>query len=373
MLEDLRQIDMKNKSEKSRQKFLYSFADNLYCEHLLIKNTLSQDKVNFWLEKSERVSNSAAIYPHAKRSFHQSRRIRKKDASAFLSGWIDTFVLYRTCSLHGWKWFACYSKEWSFSAEEHPKLMRNDAPIIIRFSFLSFRRVGGVDKEEKYDQQPCSHLHFSVKLFTGQDLLSYRSSRASLNISSSIPIFIVDNRLFWWIIKYLPCRSHTTSNDNQCLICGSSALGMNFGVLTCAPCKGTSSSTVFCIILISSFIAFFRRNARRKEVPPLFFFSSHPYDERFCLAAGSALPSSNIRVRDQRESVHSAACRSISADSSVFVVSVASVFRSGNEGRTGADRWGESTVPWTGESESRTARGSEGAAVKNQGAVRATG
>ena len=34
-----------------------------------------------------------------------------------------------------------------------------------------------------------------------------------------------------------------------CAICDSPALGMNFGVLTCAPCK-----------------AFFRRNARRREV-----------------------------------------------------------------------------------------------------------
>jgi hypothetical protein len=37
--------------------------------------------------------------------------------------------------------------------------------------------------------------------------------------------------------------------NRECIICGSKAIGMNFGAPTCAPCK-----------------AFFRRNARRKEI-----------------------------------------------------------------------------------------------------------
>ncbi|CAF3166918.1 unnamed protein product [Rotaria sp. Silwood2] len=36
---------------------------------------------------------------------------------------------------------------------------------------------------------------------------------------------------------------------HECVICGSKAIGINFGAPTCAPCK-----------------AFFRRNARRKEI-----------------------------------------------------------------------------------------------------------
>ena len=45
--------------------------------------------------------------------------------------------------------------------------------------------------------------------------------------------------------------SHTSSIGQQCLICGSPALGMNFGVLTCAPCKGISHFIVELIIIYS--------------------------------------------------------------------------------------------------------------------------
>ncbi|CAF3122118.1 unnamed protein product [Rotaria sp. Silwood2] len=42
-------------------------------------------------------------------------------------------------------------------------------------------------------------------------------------------------------------QNQTSWSCRECIICGSKAIGINFGVLTCAPCK-----------------AFFRRNARRK-------------------------------------------------------------------------------------------------------------
>ncbi|CAF0927176.1 unnamed protein product [Adineta steineri] len=45
------------------------------------------------------------------------------------------------------------------------------------------------------------------------------------------------------------CGQNSHDSTNRCVICGSKSIGMNFGVLTCAPCK-----------------AFFRRNARRKEL-----------------------------------------------------------------------------------------------------------
>ncbi|CAF1182699.1 unnamed protein product, partial [Adineta steineri] len=48
-------------------------------------------------------------------------------------------------------------------------------------------------------------------------------------------------------IHYCGQKSHDSTN--RCVICGSKSIGINFGVLTCAPCK-----------------AFFRRNARRKEL-----------------------------------------------------------------------------------------------------------
>jgi len=41
-----------------------------------------------------------------------------------------------------------------------------------------------------------------------------------------------------------PGRKKTRKDDDQCLICGGRAVGINFGVHTCSPCK-----------------AFFRRNA----------------------------------------------------------------------------------------------------------------
>ncbi|CAF3742226.1 unnamed protein product [Rotaria sp. Silwood1] len=46
-----------------------------------------------------------------------------------------------------------------------------------------------------------------------------------------------------------PQQNQTTCSSHECIICGSKAIGINFGALTCAPCK-----------------AFFRRNARRKEI-----------------------------------------------------------------------------------------------------------
>ncbi|CAF3615648.1 unnamed protein product [Adineta steineri] len=44
-------------------------------------------------------------------------------------------------------------------------------------------------------------------------------------------------------------RNRSTCIIRDCIICGSKAIGINFGAPTCAPCK-----------------AFFRRNARRKEI-----------------------------------------------------------------------------------------------------------
>ncbi|UJR27533.1 hypothetical protein I4U23_008816 [Adineta vaga] len=45
------------------------------------------------------------------------------------------------------------------------------------------------------------------------------------------------------------CGQKSPTSLHRCIICGSKSIGINFGVLTCAPCK-----------------AFFRRNARRKEL-----------------------------------------------------------------------------------------------------------
>ncbi|UJR27535.1 hypothetical protein I4U23_008817 [Adineta vaga] len=45
------------------------------------------------------------------------------------------------------------------------------------------------------------------------------------------------------------CGQKSSTSLHRCIICGSKSIGINFGVLTCAPCK-----------------AFFRRNARRKEL-----------------------------------------------------------------------------------------------------------
>ncbi|UJR27536.1 hypothetical protein I4U23_008818 [Adineta vaga] len=44
-------------------------------------------------------------------------------------------------------------------------------------------------------------------------------------------------------------RRRSSCSIRECIICGSKAIGINFGAATCAPCK-----------------AFFRRNARRKEI-----------------------------------------------------------------------------------------------------------
>ncbi len=43
-----------------------------------------------------------------------------------------------------------------------------------------------------------------------------------------------------------------SKNHNRCLVCGDVAIGINFGVPTCMPCK-----------------AFFRRNAVRLGVSPI--------------------------------------------------------------------------------------------------------
>lgn len=33
-------------------------------------------------------------------------------------------------------------------------------------------------------------------------------------------------------------RHRTPFIDRECIVCGSKAIGMNFGAPTCAPCKG---------------------------------------------------------------------------------------------------------------------------------------
>ncbi|CAF4052486.1 unnamed protein product, partial [Adineta steineri] len=67
------------------------------------------------------------------------------------------------------------------------------------------------------------------------------------------------------------CEQKSHDSTNRCVICGSKSIGINFGVLTCAPCKGMALSFhlfyisylfVFCLKIK----AFFRRNARRKEL-----------------------------------------------------------------------------------------------------------
>ncbi len=63
------------------------------------------------------------------------------------------------------------------------------------------------------------------------------------------------------------CECQPSAFQLLCVICGSKAIGMNFGALTCAPCKGMNLS--FHLLLSYSIcfkIAFFRRNARRTEV-----------------------------------------------------------------------------------------------------------
>ncbi|CAF1135369.1 unnamed protein product [Rotaria sordida] len=50
-------------------------------------------------------------------------------------------------------------------------------------------------------------------------------------------------------IVHYHCRRRATLSNHECIVCCSKAIGINFGVPTCAPCK-----------------AFFRRNARRKEI-----------------------------------------------------------------------------------------------------------
>jgi len=44
-------------------------------------------------------------------------------------------------------------------------------------------------------------------------------------------------------------RKKTRKDDDKCLVCGGRAVGINFGVHTCPPCK-----------------AFFRRNATKLNV-----------------------------------------------------------------------------------------------------------
>ncbi|CAF4440046.1 unnamed protein product, partial [Rotaria socialis] len=59
-------------------------------------------------------------------------------------------------------------------------------------------------------------------------------------------------------------RYRTLNFNHECIVCGSKAVGINFGVSSCAPCK-----------------AFFRRNARRKDVLtlPCHHSDINPFDE----------------------------------------------------------------------------------------------
>ncbi len=53
-------------------------------------------------------------------------------------------------------------------------------------------------------------------------------------------------------------RKRKTKDDDKCLICGGRAIGINFGVQSCSPCK-----------------AFFRRNAVKLGVCDHIFIREH--------------------------------------------------------------------------------------------------
>ena len=57
----------------------------------------------------------------------------------------------------------------------------------------------------------------------------------------------------------------------DCIVCGSKAIGINFGARTCAPCKGKlrHGKETLSLEALLLLLAFFRRNARRREVRPL--------------------------------------------------------------------------------------------------------
>ncbi len=61
-------------------------------------------------------------------------------------------------------------------------------------------------------------------------------------------------------------QNRTLWSFRECAVCGSKAIGVNFGAPTCAPCKGIQYLIKINENIIFNFLAFFRRNARRKEV-----------------------------------------------------------------------------------------------------------
>ncbi|CAF1013550.1 unnamed protein product [Adineta ricciae] len=63
-------------------------------------------------------------------------------------------------------------------------------------------------------------------------------------------------------------------NIRECAVCGARAIGINFGVLTCSPCKG---KRIFDLINIfyDCLLAFFRRNAKKADCLKLACRSSH--------------------------------------------------------------------------------------------------
>jgi hypothetical protein len=46
-------------------------------------------------------------------------------------------------------------------------------------------------------------------------------------------------------------RRQSSDFPHQCAICGAKSIGLNFGVLTCAPCKGMKFSFTNLLIFIS--------------------------------------------------------------------------------------------------------------------------
>mgnify|MGYP002384523009 FL=1 len=62
-------------------------------------------------------------------------------------------------------------------------------------------------------------------------------------------------------------RSSSWLSKKLCVVCGSKAIGINFGASTCSPCKGKSvTSKDFDCYYYCCCLAFFRRNARRQKV-----------------------------------------------------------------------------------------------------------
>ena len=130
---------------------------------------------------------------------------------------------------------------------------------------------------------------------------------------------------------------------HDCMICGSKAIGINFGAPTCAPCKGIKYSMKYMKILVwyFSFLPSECSAKRRKRfLITSFYWKIYMYN----LASTNTLSIPGYTVAEFKSYQWTWGGNILLTSPVLFIMSITSVFWYGNERRISSDRWRKRTI-----------------------------